>query len=167
MEYAVNSTRQADIGNFYLIISWRMKSSCTDGRGWNLNINCSVNYFNVFFSPSFSETSQPAVFNSVIQEVKRFTMAEVIEIERKTTEEIPLNGIMWKPSVFTTKYRAWCYMSVIFLQLNPGLLIDGLIKLSGNKPLYVHIHCIFYVHIYILLMMLYHPAAGITYFQMK
>jgi len=86
-------------------------------------------------------------------------MAEVIEI--------PLNSIMWKPSVFTTKHRAWYYVSVIFLHLNPGLLIDGLIKLSGNKPLYVHIHCIFYVHIYTLLIMLYLPAAGITYFQMK
>jgi len=138
-----------------------------DGRGWILNINCSVNYFNVFFSPSYSETSQPAVYNSPIQELKRITLAEMIEIGRKTTEEIPFNSIMWKPSLFKTKYRAWYYVSVIFLHLIPGLLIDGLIKLSGNKPLYVRIHCIFYVHIYILLMMLYLPAAGITYFQMK
>jgi len=94
-------------------------------------------------------------------------VAEVIEVGCKMTEDIPFNSIMWKPGALTTKYHAWYYVSVIFLHLIPGLLIDGLIKLSGNKPLYVHIHCIFYVHIYILLMMLYLPAAGITYFQMK
>jgi len=155
IKYAVNSTRQADIGNFYVIISWRKKSSCKLGEGKNLNINSSVNYFNVFFSPSFSETSQPAVYNSVIQEPKRFTGAEVNEMWCKATEEIPLNSIIWKPSaMLMMKYHAWYYVSVIFLHLIPGLLIDGLIKHSGNKPLYVHIHCIFYIHIYILLMML-------------
>jgi len=85
----------------------------------------------------------------------------------KASEEIPFNDIMWKPSVMMTKYHAWYYVSVIFLHLIPGLLVDGLIKLCGNKPLYVHTHFIFYVNIYILLMMLYLPAAGITYFQMK
>jgi hypothetical protein len=89
------------------------------------------------------------MYNSTIQELKSFTMAEVIEIGRKTTKKIPLNSIMWKPSVFTTKYRAWYYVNVIFLHLIPGVLIDGLIKLSGNKPLYVQIHCIIYAHIYI------------------
>jgi len=64
----------------------------------------------------------------------------------KATEEIPLNSIMWKPSpMLMMKYRAWYYANVIFLHLIPGLLIDGLIKLSGNEPLYVHIHCISYV----------------------
>jgi hypothetical protein len=121
----------------------------------------------VLFSPSYSETSQPAVYNSAIQEPNRFTWAEVIEKGHKATEETPINNIMWQPSVMIMKYHAWYYVSVIFLHLIPGLLIDGLIKLSGKKPLYVHIHCIFYVHIYILLMMLYLPAAGITYFQVK
>jgi len=107
------------------------------------------------------------VYNSAIQELKRFTWAKVNEMWCKATEEIPLNNIMWKPRAMMMKYHAWYYVSVIFLYLIPGLLIDGLIKLSGNKPLYVHIHCFFYVNIYILLMMLYLPAAGITYFQMK
>ena len=81
------------------------------------------------------------------------------------TEEIPFNNIMWKPSaMLMLKYHASYYMSVIFLHLIPGLLFDGLLKLSGNKPLYVHIHFTFYVNIYTLLMILYIRAAGITYF---
>jgi len=132
------------------------------GRGRILIINCSVNYLNVFFSPSFSETSQPAVYNSAAHKLRRITTADVTEIGLKLAEEIPLNSIMWKPNVVMTKYQAWYYVNVIFLHLIPGLLIDGLLKLSGKKPLYVHINCIIYVHIYILLMMLYPPAAGIT-----
>jgi len=119
-----------------------------DGRGSNLNINCSVNYLNVFFSPSFRETSQPAVYNSAAHKLKRITIGEVTEIGLKLTEEIPLNSTLWKPSVILTKYQAWYYVTVIFLHLIPGLLIDGLIKLGGNKPLYVNMHCIIYVHIY-------------------
>jgi len=77
-------------------------------------------------------------------------MADVMEILLKTIEEIPLNSTLWNPSLIMTKYQVWYYVTVIFLHLIPGLLIDGLIKLSGNKPLYVNMHCIIDVHIYIL-----------------
>ena len=90
----------------------------------------------------------------------------MIETGLKLTEEVPFNSILWKPSTIITKYQAWYYVNVIFLHLIPGLLIDGLLKLSGNKPLYVNIHCIIYVHVYILLMMLYLPVADIK-FQIK
>ena len=102
------------------------------------------------------------MYNSATHDIKRITVAEVNEIGFKGAEEFPFNSVMWKPSVIITKYQAWYYVNVIFLHLIPGLLIDGLLKLSGNKPLYVNICCIIYVHIYILLMMLYLPAAGIT-----
>jgi hypothetical protein len=89
------------------------------------------------------------VHNSTVHGTKKVTFAELNEIEVKAAEEIPLNNIMWKPSMVVTKYQAWYYVNVIFLHLIPGLLIDGLIKLSGNKPLYVEIHCIIYIYIYL------------------
>ena len=61
-------------------------------------------------------------------------MREVSNIGLKLPEEIPFNGIMWKPSVVTTKYSAWYYVNVILLHLIPGLLLDGLLKLGGKKP---------------------------------
>jgi hypothetical protein len=67
--------------------------------------------------------------------VNTLTTGEVIETALKVTEEFPLNNIIWKPSVTVTKCQAWYYLNVIFLHLLPGLLIDGLIKLSGKKPL--------------------------------
>jgi hypothetical protein len=78
-----------------------------DGREGNLNINCSVNYHNVLFSPSFSETFQPAVYISTIHGIKSITFAESNEIGLKLNEKFPLNNIMWKPSVTITKYREW------------------------------------------------------------
>jgi hypothetical protein len=99
--------------------------------------------------------------------MKRITIDDVCKLGLNLVKEIPLTRIMWKPSVIMTKNQAWYYVNVILLHLIPGLLIDGLIKLSGNKPLYVNIHCIIYIHIYILLMMLYLTAAGIIYFQIK
>jgi hypothetical protein len=89
------------------------------------------------------------VHNSTVHGIKRVTFAELNEIEFKAAKEIPLNNIMWKPSMVATKYHAWHNVNIIFLHLIPGLLFDGLIKFSGNKPLYVHIQCIIYVYTYI------------------
>jgi fatty acyl-CoA reductase len=91
----------------------------------------------------------------------------MMEIGRKMNVEIPFNSILWKPRGFMTKYQAWYLVNVILLHLIPALLLDGLLKLSGNKPLYVNIRCIIYVNICILLIMLYLPATGITQFQIK
>jgi hypothetical protein len=103
------------------------------------------------------------VYNSAAHEIKRITIAEVNEIGLKETEEISLIRIICKPSVIMSKYQAWYYVILIFLHLIPGLQIDGLLKASGGeKPLYINIHCIIYVYIYVLLTMVYFPAAGIT-----
>ena len=75
------------------------------------------------------------MYNSAGHKILNFRNAELGELGYKLSEEIPLNGIMWKPSVITTKYTAWYYVNIIFLHLFPGLLIDGLLKLSGKKPL--------------------------------
>ena len=99
--------------------------------------------------------------------MKRFSLGEEFKLVCKLAEEIPLNNILWKPSVIITKHQAWYRVNVIFLHLIPGLLIDGLIKLSGNMPLYVNTHCVIYINISKLLIMLYLLVAGITQFQMK
>jgi len=101
------------------------------------------------------------VYNSAALPINGIKLAELIETALRLTEEIPLNSIMWKPSVIITKYQAIYYVNLIFLHFIPGLLIDGLLKIIGNKPLYVNIHFIIYVHVYILLVVLHLPAAGI------
>jgi hypothetical protein len=106
-----------------------------DGRGWILNINCFVNYCTVSFSLPFSETSQPTVYNSAANKILTLTTGEMVQMADKSAQEVPFNGIMWRPSTAMTKCQTWYYLNVIFLHLLPGLLLDGLLKLSGNKPL--------------------------------
>ena len=75
------------------------------------------------------------MYNSAGHKVMSYGNAELNKTGLNLVEEIPLNSIMWKPDLVTTKYSAWYYMNLIFLHLFPGLLIDGLLKLSGKKPL--------------------------------
>ena len=107
------------------------------------------------------------MYNSITHPMKGISWGEEMKLAAKLTEEIPLNSTVWKPNTIITKYHAWYYVSVIFLYLIPGMLIDGLLKICGNKPLYVNIHCVIYINISKLLIMLYLPVAGITQFQMK
>jgi hypothetical protein len=79
------------------------------------------------------------VYNSGAYPIKGIAFGDWVKLWLKMLEEIPLNNIMWKPAMHLLKYKSLYYMNVIFLHLIPGLLIDGLIKLSGNKPLYVNI----------------------------
>jgi len=102
------------------------------------------------------------VYNSVTHPIKAPTFREVYKLAIKFTEEISINNILWKRRVIITKYQAWYYVNVIFLHLIAGMLIDGLLKICGKKPLYVNIHCVIYVNISIYLIMLYLSVAGIT-----
>jgi fatty acyl-CoA reductase len=75
------------------------------------------------------------VYNSSSHKLITVTNGEMSKIGFNLVEEVPLNGIMWKPSVVATKYAAWYYVNVLLLHLFPALLIDGLLHLRGKKPL--------------------------------
>ena len=75
------------------------------------------------------------MYNSAGHKIMSYGNAELTKMWLNLVEEIPFDSIMWKPSAVTTKYSAWYYVNLIFLHLFPGLLIDGLLKLSGKKPL--------------------------------
>jgi len=115
----------------------------------------------VFFS-SFSETSQPAVYNAIAHPITGPAFGERYILSVKLTEEVPFNSILWKPRLVVTKYQAWYYVNVILFHLIPGVLIDGLLKICGKTPRYVIIYCVIYVNISILLIMLNPAVAGIT-----
>jgi hypothetical protein len=89
----------------------------------------------LFLPSSFRETSQPAVYNSGGHPIKAITLDKFIEISLKANEENPISGSIWKPNTCTTKMQTWYTANVIFLHLLPGLLTDGLLILSGRKPM--------------------------------
>jgi hypothetical protein len=76
------------------------------------------------------------VYNSAAHPIKGITLGDWIDTMLRLAEEIPLNGIMCKAKLHITKNQTWHYVNTILLHLVPGLLIDGLLRLSGNKPLY-------------------------------
>jgi fatty acyl-CoA reductase len=75
------------------------------------------------------------VYNSGGHPIKAITLGELTEKGLKLSQEIPMNGIIWNPNVCTIKNQTWYIVNVIFLHLLPGLLIDGLLKLIGRKPM--------------------------------
>jgi hypothetical protein len=81
------------------------------------------------------------VYNSAAHPIKGITMAGWTDTTLRLVDKIPLTGMMWKEAIFYTKYKTWYYVNLIFLHLIPALLIDGVIRLRGKKPLYVNIHC--------------------------
>jgi hypothetical protein len=84
------------------------------------------------------------VYNSGGHPIKAITLGELVETTLKLNKEIPINGIIWNPNMCTIKNQTWYIANVIFLHLLPGLLIDGLLKICGRKPLYENLHFIIF-----------------------
>lgn len=70
----------------------------------------------------------------------KVTWAELIDRGRRlVTEKVPLNGVVWYPGGSMKKSRLAHNIAMFFFHLLPALLIDGLIFLSGNKPIMMRV----------------------------
>ncbi|KAJ9578556.1 hypothetical protein L9F63_005285, partial [Diploptera punctata] len=70
----------------------------------------------------------------------KVTWAEIIDRGRRlVTEKVPLNGVVWYPGGSMKKSRFVHNLAMFFFHLLPALLIDGLIFLSGNKPIMMRV----------------------------
>ncbi|XP_051167352.1 putative fatty acyl-CoA reductase CG5065 isoform X2 [Leptopilina boulardi] len=79
------------------------------------------------------------VYNCCSAEVKAVSTSEVIEMGLKVNKEIPLEGVLWFPSVTITKNKTLFYFLMIIYHLLPAYFIDGLLKTTGKKPMLVRI----------------------------
>lgn len=61
--------------------------------------------------------------------------AEIIDIGRRITEKVPLNGVVWYPGGSMKKSRLMHNICVLFFHMIPAYLIDALIFLAGHKPM--------------------------------
>lgn len=48
--------------------------------------------------------------------------------------EVPLNDVLWYPVGYVTSSYLVHFYNVIFYHLVPALIVDGLLKLIGQKP---------------------------------
>ncbi|XP_066587954.1 fatty acyl-CoA reductase 1-like isoform X2 [Prorops nasuta] len=79
------------------------------------------------------------VYNCASNNIKSISMEELIAIGLYYNERIPLDGIIWHPAVTITRCRVYYYLLVLLTHLLPAVLIDGLLKLSGRKPMLVRL----------------------------
>ncbi|XP_023245498.1 fatty acyl-CoA reductase wat-like [Copidosoma floridanum] len=80
------------------------------------------------------------VYNLTSSSEFKVSWAEIIDIGRRVTEKVPLNGVVWYPGGSMKKSRFVHNMSVLFFHMIPAYIIDALIFLAGHKPIMCRVH---------------------------
>lgn len=62
-------------------------------------------------------------------------MEKIIEVGKEITNEVPLDRVLWAPGGGMTSSRLLNFIKVILYHIIPAMIIDQMIKFSGNKPL--------------------------------
>lgn len=88
---------------------------------------------------TITRDSSVHVYNCCSADVKAVSTSEVIEMGLKVNKEIPLEGVLWFPSVTIIKDKTLFYLMMILYHLIPAYFIDGLLKVAGKKPMLVRI----------------------------
>ncbi|XP_012265501.2 putative fatty acyl-CoA reductase CG5065 [Athalia rosae] len=82
-------------------------------------------------------TQDPGVpiYNCASSGTKVISTRNLVAMALQLTEEIPFEGILWVPGTSVQTVR-WIYsLTFWILQLIPALVIDGVLKLGGTKPM--------------------------------
>ncbi|KAJ8687687.1 hypothetical protein QAD02_023481, partial [Eretmocerus hayati] len=80
------------------------------------------------------------VYNLTSSSEFKVSWAEIIDIGRRVTEKVPLNGVVWYPGGSMKKSRLVHNICVLFFHMIPAYLIDALIFLAGHKPIMCRVH---------------------------
>ncbi|XP_029038094.2 putative fatty acyl-CoA reductase CG5065 [Osmia bicornis bicornis] len=82
-------------------------------------------------------TKDPSVhvYNCASYQVRRIVNQELVSMGLRINEKIPLEGTIWYPRTLLTSNRFIHYVMTLFVHLLPALAIDGVLKLSGRKPM--------------------------------
>lgn len=75
------------------------------------------------------------VYNCSSADTKSLSLTEIIGIAFQYNEKIPLEGIMWKPDTIILSNPLLYYLAVLILHLLPALIVDGMLMLSGRRPM--------------------------------
>lgn len=93
----------------------------------NAILTCTWNFI-------YLKDQEKRVYNLTSSSDFKVSWAEIIEIGRKVTEKVPLNGVVWYPGGSMKKSRLHHNICVFFLHTIPAYFIDALIFLAGYKP---------------------------------
>ncbi|CAG9576943.1 unnamed protein product [Danaus chrysippus] len=90
-------------------------------------------------------TDDVHVYNCSSSEIKALTMGEIVELGVEISKKIPLDSLIWHPCGGLTSSRIINYIKVLLLHLLPALLVDGILKLLGKKPMLTKVQRRIYV----------------------
>ncbi|KAL1139603.1 hypothetical protein AAG570_006585 [Ranatra chinensis] len=80
------------------------------------------------------------IFNLTTSADMKVTWQDVVDTGKDISlNEIPLNNVVWYPGGSMKRSKLLHQICVIFLHLIPALILDGIIYLSGNKPVLLRI----------------------------
>lgn len=75
------------------------------------------------------------VYNCSSADVKNLSASEVKDMGFRCNEEIPLEDIIWRPASRQVMNKFVYVILVLLWHVLPALLIDGLLRISGKKPM--------------------------------
>ncbi|RZC36358.1 NAD binding 4, Epimerase, 3Beta HSD and/or Polysacc synt 2 domain containing protein [Asbolus verrucosus] len=81
------------------------------------------------------ERLEVTFYNGSDNRNSNITLGETLKLAKRICWEVPLNHVLWLPEGGITKCIYYHWFRLIFYQLLPALLLDGLIKLAGRKPM--------------------------------
>ncbi|XP_059480666.1 putative fatty acyl-CoA reductase CG5065 [Neocloeon triangulifer] len=73
------------------------------------------------------------VYNCATSPVRNTTIGTVVTMAQELASEIPLNDCIWYPTGNTTTNRFRHTIVVFLMQILPACIIDGLLKIKGEK----------------------------------
>ncbi|XP_012256162.2 putative fatty acyl-CoA reductase CG5065 [Athalia rosae] len=84
---------------------------------------------------TITQDSSVPIYNCASNGAKVLSTKDVVTMALQLSEEVPFEGIMWVPGTSVQTVR-WLYsLTFWILQLIPALVIDGVLKISGAKPM--------------------------------
>ncbi|XP_050358525.1 fatty acyl-CoA reductase 1-like [Nymphalis io] len=91
-------------------------------------------------------TDDIEVYNCSTSHMKTMTIGEIVDFGKNCiVREIPLEGMLWSVGGSVTRSQLEYYLKVLFLHLLPAILVDLVLRITGNKPMLVKVQRRIYV----------------------
>ncbi|KAJ3639231.1 hypothetical protein Zmor_003911 [Zophobas morio] len=87
---------------------------------------------------TYKDTNQKltvSFYNSSNNGMKNVNAETLVDISRKIWNECPFDNVLWYPNTKITKCYYNYFFQMIIYQLVPALLVDGILKLMGERPM--------------------------------
>ncbi|XP_043266363.1 putative fatty acyl-CoA reductase CG5065 [Colletes gigas] len=75
------------------------------------------------------------VYNCTSHDIRRIVNKELVAMGMRINRKLPLDGIIWYPRTLLTNNRVLYYLLTLLFHILPAMLIDGVLKLTGRKPI--------------------------------